>query len=353
MNDSQIVDPQVSQPRRTVPAWLLSVTVHVVLVLVLGLLVRNVAKSQGDEGGRAVGLVLATADDGSDVDFFTEDDQSQDSQGEATSPENAAAEKPAEESALPEGSPSDAEKLFPDIALPGGESLQGGADDLLKSPSLQVSPSTRVLPGQGDSEILNDEILRRKRRQGPSGPPTEVSLFGSAPARGHSFVFVIDRSKSMGGSGLGALEAAQRELEAALAPLQPNHKFEIVAYHNRPVYFSQSFNERKQLVVASDRNKARVKSFFGGLAPFGYTEHEMAIKAGLWLKPDVIYFLTDGGLPPLNDGQISRLRRMALSQGTTIHSIQFGAGPRQGSDFMERLAVATKGGYGYVDMRKR
>ena len=63
--------------------------------------------------------------------------------------------------------------------------------------------------------------------------------FGSRAAVGNSFVFVIDRSKSMGGEGLGALDAAGEELTTALARLEPAHRFQVIAYHRQPVYLGQ------------------------------------------------------------------------------------------------------------------
>ncbi len=123
---------------------------------------------------------------------------------------------------------------------------------------------------------------------------TDVSLFGSAPATGRSFVFVVDRSNSMGGEGLGALALAEREFNRALTALEPTHKFQIVAYHHNRVFFGE-----RELVAATDANKRRVSQFMRGLAAFGGTDHLMALTAALSFDPDVVFLLTDGGDPRL------------------------------------------------------
>ncbi len=347
--DTSIDQHEYSNAKRSgMPAWAMSIVMHALAFLLLGLAVKNVAKSQVEDPGRPVSIVLAKESGGDSFEFV--DGDSEESAESATAAAGGATAS--EEASLPPGELTEAADLFPDVALPGAAIVGGGNDETLKVGSLSVSPNTKILPGEGDAAFIAREAARRARSTGPQGPPASVSLFGSAPALGHSFVFVIDRSKSMGGRGLNALVAAEEELIASLAKLERNHKFEIVAYHSRPVYFSQKYFEKKQLVVASPENVARVEDFFGGLAPFGHTEHGMAVKTALYLRPDVIYLLTDGGDPPITERQIQGLKR--ISGGlTTIHCIQFGSGKKRRENFMERLASEMGGGYGYVDMTQK
>ena len=44
---------------------------------------------------------------------------------------------------------------------------------------------------------------------------------------GRRFVFILDRSQSMGGQGLGVLSQAQNELSEAISRLQENHQLLI------------------------------------------------------------------------------------------------------------------------------
>jgi hypothetical protein len=201
-----------------------------------------------------------------------------------------------------------------------------------------------VPDGRSAADVLAEEQELRGR-QGATGPVTNVSLFGSAPATGRTFVFVIDRSNSMGGDGLGALALAEREFQIALRALEPTHRFQIVAYHHKRVFFGD-----RELLPATDAHKQRVSQFMRGLAAFGGTDHLMALTAALSFDPDVVFLLTDGGDPRLTKAHLTQVRRRA-GRTTTIHCIQFGFGPLQDDDpFMRRLARENGGSYQYVNV---
>jgi hypothetical protein len=222
---------------------------------------------------------------------------------------------------------------------------------LIAQPGLRTSGRRQVvLPSFGDEAILAADTVQAQSA-GPSGPPGKVSLFGAPAAVGHSFVFVIDRSHSMGDGGLGVLAAAERELNSALAGLSPEHTFQIVAYNQKISYFSHS-----GLAPATEANRQEVRRFFTSMGAMGGTEHERALLAALRLAPDVIFLFTDGGDPHLNSAQLDSIVGRTGSR-TTIHCFQFGLGPLQETDnFLRRLAERTRGSYGYIDMsqiRKR
>ena len=197
--------------------------------------------------------------------------------------------------------------------------------------------------------IIAAAQARLPQVSGPSGPSLQVSLFGSASAVGHEFVFVIDRSKSMGGQGLNAMAAAQQQLVSTLQDFDKQyHHVNIIAYHHRPTYFKKG----NILAKSTPEVLQTIPPFFNGLAAFGGTDHEMGLLAGLRFKPDVIFLLTDGGDPGLNRAQIGDLTRHCGSR-TTVHAIQFGFGPLQDeTNFMIKIAAATGGNFHYVDMRE-
>jgi hypothetical protein len=175
-----------------------------------------------------------------------------------------------------------------------------------------------------------------------------VSVFGSAPAEGRSFVFAIDRSKSTGGKGQNALSAARSELARAVMPLSDRHRFQIIAYNHTCVYYKTA-----RLIAATEENKAGIPAFIDGLVDFGGTEHEMALRAALAMEPEAIFLLTDGGDPHLNEIQLKNIQKLAQGR-TSIHCIQFGFGtPEEGADFLRQLAEQNRGGYTYVEMSKR
>ncbi len=328
----------------TFPAWLMSVVVHLLALVSFALFYQGATRTLPSDvvDERPVSVVLARADINDEVEYFEQTDE--------VAPVSHAAQPSSESPPLPSDL-SDSPPLDVDIKLPGpldaniGESL---SDSLVAVPSLDPAARRPILPGEGDAEILAEELARRKKNAGPKGPPGEVGIFGSGGVAGHSFVFVIDRSKSMGSQGLGVLSAARHELQMALARLKENHQFQIIAYHHKTVMVHE-----RRLLKATDENKEKVVEFFAGLAAFGSTSHESALYSALRLKPDVIFFLNDGGDPHLNASQIDQITSRA-GRRTTIHCLQFGLGPNSDKDnFMMKLARRNRGTYRYVDMAKR
>lgn len=190
----------------------------------------------------------------------------------------------------------------------------------------------------------------------PSGPSDSVelpdgrartSLFGLV-GEGFKFVYVFDRSGSMGGAGRQALQLVKQELRASLRNLDTVHQFQLIFYNERPVIFNPS-GMPGRLAFATQDNKERALRFIDAITPDGGTEHEEALKLAIRLRPDVIFFLTDGDDPQLTPQQIQRLSRMAA--GITIHAIEMGRGPRpaEGS-FLATLAAENGGKYVYVDI---
>ena len=325
---------------RSVPAWLLSVVVHLLALLLMAIFFKGVATALPGEGERSVAIVLARATERDSVEYFDEES--------AASASASFSEPAATQSALPteaiEAPPVDA-----DIKLPGLPDANIGAslsDDLVQVPTLSEYDRKALFPGSGDAAIFAEEALR-SRPSGPTGRSANIGVFGSQGVTGHSFVFVIDRSKSMGGEGLGALGAAAKELYAALSTLEDHHEFQIIAYNHSTLYV----DKQRKLLNATDENKAKVPPFFNTLAAFGQTSHETALLSALRLKPDVIFFLNDGGDPYLNEIQMQRINERARGQ-TSIHCFLFGFRPPDENNFMSQLARQNSGSYQFIDMSK-
>ena len=107
---------------------------------------------------------------------------------------------------------------------------------------------------------------------------------------------------------------------------------------------------KRQLLDATDENKALVKPFLQRLAAFGGTEHNYGINAGLAFRPDSVVLLTDGGYPGISTTQLKQIRRIVGK--AEFHCIQFGLGPQQESvNFMTRIASQCNGTFRYIDVR--
>ena len=329
-------DNDLAVSRGRFPAWAISLCIHLLLLLVLGVFVRSRPRGLPGATERSGSIVIAHANAQREVEYFDESDSQQGAQGESE-PADAALQE------WTGAALSEPNVELPRIDLPGAVD-PAVASQMTESRRLTISGRPVISPSRITAEQLAAERTRLKAR-GPTGPPGEVALFGSATAVGHSFVFVIDRSKSMGGDGLNALAAAERELAAALAQLKPHHKFQIIAYHHKRVYLVG-----RRLVRATPENRRLVGQFFGGLASFGGTDHRAALNAALNLEPDVIFLLTDGGAPELNAVDLRSLHKRTGNR-VSVHCIQFGFGPLQDDNaFMRRLAVQNRGAFGYVNM---
>ena len=107
-----------------------------------------------------------------------------------------------------------------------------------------------LLPAQGQGQSVPQIGL---------GGKAQTSMFG-VTGEGYKFVYCLDRSGSMGGSGALALRAVKAELLASLRNLDTVHQFQIVFYNERPVVFNPT-GMPGRLAFANSQNKDRVEQF--------------------------------------------------------------------------------------------
>jgi hypothetical protein len=324
------------------PAWLLSLAAHLLLAILGTLLVRATAsREKTDETVRPGQIVLARRAENR-TDYFADDEAARHEVLKPASGQQAGLTAAGDAGATG----ADAPPLVTGVSLP---QLQGGfpaGNGFVVAPPA-TGPRGRVrLPVSplDEAAILAEDALI-PREKVATGPTAQLSLFGSSSAEGRSFVFAIDRSNSMGGDGLGALQAAAKELSAHLDRLSDGQTFQVVAYNEAVDYLTE-----RELIPATGDNKRKLVSFIANLAAFGQTEHSRGLLDALRMKPEVIFLLTDGGDPALHPGQLQLIREQAAGR-TSIHCIQFGRGPKTArGSFLARLAAENRGSYVYVDM---
>jgi hypothetical protein len=180
------------------------------------------------------------------------------------------------------------------------------------------------------------------------GEKAQTSMFG-IDAQGAKFVYVIDRSGSMGIDGDRPLAAAKAELLRSIEKLDTVQQFQIVFYNERPRTFNPT-GVPGRLTFGNDQNKAEVRRFLETVKAEGGTDHEAAVMTAIRMRPDVIFLVTDGDDPKLDARQLARIERMGA--GIIIHAIQFGTGPQQSRNFMVQLARQSAGRHVYVDVSK-
>jgi hypothetical protein len=181
------------------------------------------------------------------------------------------------------------------------------------------------------------------------GGKVRTGMFGLW-GEGYKFVYVFDRSGSMGGDGNASLKAVKAELLASLKNLDTVHQFQIIFYNERPVLFNPSGTPGK-LAFATEHNKVVAERFLNSIDALGGTDHEAALRMGAAMKPDVIFFLTDGDDPILTTQQMKKIEGWLA--GIHINIIEFGPGAQPDKEsFLKELARRVGGEYVYVDTTK-
>lgn len=320
---------------RTSASFFISLLLHGCLLALAVLMFSMFRSGPQDEPLRRGSIVLTSIDENQQEEFLTEED----------------VEETLEETAIAAAAAA-ASQAAPALDVPKIENLPG-------PPPVEPTPNAAEMVNESHTDPQEahqfeltqaelEEIAREQRRlrsRQPKGDPISINVFNGTKMSGRKFVFIIDRSHSMGSQGLGVLSQAAVELTAATNALKPNHEFQIVAYHSRTVTISE-----RRMLTANEANKALVKPFLQRLAAFGATEHNYGINAGLAFRPDTVVLLTDGGYPGLSATQLKQIRRSAGK--AEFHCIQFGLGPQQKSvNFMTRLASECNGTFRYIDVR--
>lgn len=196
------------------------------------------------------------------------------------------------------------------------------------------------------------ELLGRAGARSPGfgsdpGGAAKLSLFGITD-EGRRFVFVFDRSASMKDHGERPIRAAKQALVRCIDVLDKWHQFNIVFYNEKPLPWQAG-----KMVFADESSRASAKRFIEGVIPTGGTRHREALSTAVRLKPDVIYFLTDGDdqdrLTPSQISEITNLNQRS-GAGASLHVIQFGVGARSGSGYLKDLAKQNDGQFTYINI---
>ncbi|MFI4875998.1 MAG: hypothetical protein ACIALR_11690 [Blastopirellula sp. JB062] len=309
---------EIAKRRFALPAWLMSMLVHVSLIVVLAITIRSAPRGAAPQPSRSGGIVLAERSDGR-TDYV---DGDQNDTAEA-----AAAAETAMSDSLPEAEqpPLDLEGFLP--SGDGGD-IGGGA--------MSGLPGASGLTGGGGSS-----------KSGIDGAGT-TRVFG-IEGTGSKFVYVFDRSGSMGNSAGRPLAAAKSELLASLRDLDKLHQFQIIFYNEEPRIFNPT-GGTPRLIFADEQGKALAQQFVGSIISSGGTQHLKAIDTALAMNADVIFFLTDADGAPTEE-EMADIRRR--NRSAVINTIEFGIGPwDRRRNFLVRLAEENGGQHVYIDTSK-
>ena len=218
-----------------VPPWAISLLIHLIILIVLALLLRTtVVVIRGADSDRTaeVGIELKSRVDGKTYYQSAEEFEASaatQSQGNQSGQQESAADIASELSL-------DAD---PTSALPGALGIT--ADDLGGGLGSDLDG---VLSGSGDGSGGVGSALENAGKG-------EARCFGTT-GTGRRFVYVFDRSGSMGGGSRSALMLAKRELIRSFNSLTPQQEFLIVFYNHEPSVFPV-----KDMSLADSRGKRK------------------------------------------------------------------------------------------------
>jgi RNA polymerase sigma factor (sigma-70 family) len=216
-----------------------------------------------------------------------------------------------------------------------------------------------LLPRAGPSAHLEQQAIPAPSPQAPAepnhgdfGPPAIardreplVEFFGLR-SRALSIVYAIDSSGSM--ATRDSLDVAKRELVESIGRLSPESRFAVIFYEQSTRIVADA-EGRRGLMLPTKQNKASLERQLVQIEPAGGTDHMLALRAALALKPEVIVFLTDADL--MGNADVDEILPEVGS--TSILAVEFGRGnrPEEPRPF-RRLAAATQGSYVYKDITR-
>jgi hypothetical protein len=178
--------------------------------------------------------------------------------------------------------------------------------------SSEAAPSPRLFPSLSGQTIPVPGTHVGGNPVG-GGNGSTGGMFSLPPAAS-SVVYVLDRSVSMGVNN--KLDLACRELLTSLRRLPPSARFQVIAYNTsaEPLVI----DGRIDLLPVEPAILDEVASTLRKLVAVGGTDHIKALRRGLALHPDVLFFVTDADdLPAAQIDFVSR-----CNHGTAIHAIE-------------------------------
>lgn len=196
------------------------------------------------------------------------------------------------------------------------------------APIMNIANIASGLDGQGVG-TMGDAL---------SGPSTYATEFFGIGGSGQSFVYVVDCSNSMREEG--KFERARYELIRSIEHLTPEQSYFVIFYNDG----AYPMDADEPVPVTADQVE-RMRRWVGYIEPGGGTNPLPALLMALRLKPDAIFFLSDGLFDP---GAIQAVRRANRSRSgrIPIHTISFVNYESQG--LMKTIARHAGGEFRFV-----
>jgi von Willebrand factor type A domain len=150
-----------------------------------------------------------------------------------------------------------------------------------------------------------------------TGGAAATEFFGIG-GYGQSFVYVVDCSDSM--NERGKFNRARYELLQSIERLASDQRYFVIFFNDEAHPMDAG-----ELVPATEDQFARAAEWVAYVEAHGGTNPLPALLLALSLRPDAIYFLSDGQFDPLTIAQlkVSNRPRHRIGQRVPIHSVAF------------------------------
>ncbi|HWB00162.1 MAG TPA: VWA domain-containing protein [Pirellulales bacterium] len=198
----------------------------------------------------------------------------------------------------------------------------------------------------GNATVDVDDPKLRNTLTRSSGGRDSATFFG-AVAKGKRFVFVVDNSKSMNGRVVGKItkfERALAELLESISKLGRDKSYYIVFFNAEPMRIFDP-TPAPGFVPNTKDNYEKLYNWLKQVELQLGTKGKAAMQIAIDLKPDAIYILGDGAF---TDDTASALRSMNTKK-VPIHTLLFGSKSSKGRDSMEQIAQENGGTFSIVD----
>ena len=225
---------------------------------------------------------------------------------------------------------------------------------LLNQPRTQTSTQQRIKPDLRNSLSELDRVRDRRPtivgigtgggdfskyglQAGSGGGGPRFFGLGPGDRAVRNIVYVVDRSASM----LEVFDDVRKETKRSVSRLRKSQKFHLIFYSSdEPLR-----HPPKKMVNAIRTAKEAAYAFVDSVPVGGGTNELPALERAFALKPDIIYFLSDGNLYD-RDVLLEQLRQWNAKKRIRIFTIAF-VFP-EGKELLEQIAREHNGGFRYV-----
>ncbi len=324
-NRVQVRSDEYTSKWHRVPSWAISLVLHGILLFIFMNTMRGCGGDMSGEAGeefRNFGIYVKQSNQ----------DEPQDTQPVETTTNNSQADQTNDQIAVDERPPADID--LPDIEIPA------------------IGAGAPMLPANvGSSDIKPPETAPGGQLKDSLGLGPGETAFVDIRDSGKTFVYAIDCSGSMVGNRIAF---ARAQLASSLNVLQPYQQFQILFYNTSVTQLSLRRNGiSRGLYTASQQNVAQAIKTIRSFQPMQGTKHIPALEKAIKLRPDVIFFLTDGHDSPPSPDDLKFLRRLNGGR-SRIHCIEFGQGEELATSrtWLRAAAQQNGGRYKYVDVNR-